>query len=158
MVSKHLQRIKALEELAAEKEKLRRSHLPFVLYRPWSFSMDQHYLLYYPEGLFQKPEKQGPVDYAAVCNALSKFPGSTRLQISMGECSEWLFAFHHYSEHSQIYTAEQLGGFKEKELAEHPELSYLTTEAGAEDLQVMLKLPQSFTVKVKDFLEACKEA
>lgn len=157
MIIKHLQRIKELEELAEEKEQQRRSHTPFILYRPWSLSLDLHYLLYYPEGLFQKPETHDIMDFSGICDCLRKYPANTQLQISMGECLDWLFAFYHYSEYSKIYTAEQLDRFKEKELAEQPELAYLTTEAGMEDLQIMLKLPQSFVVKVKDFLEACND-
>lgn len=139
-----LRRIQSLEAAAKVMEVRKKAHEPFVLYRPWSITLDEFYVIYYPEGLFRPPLKQGPMSYVDVCKLLNTYPGNLDLQISMSECSEWLFAFHHYSEHSKLYTPEQLQRFKVKELEDHPELEYLTTEAGAEMLSIMLKLPQQY--------------
>ncbi|MBQ8358565.1 MAG: hypothetical protein IJX37_01435 [Oscillospiraceae bacterium] len=151
-------RLQALESLAKEKEKLRRSHAPFILYRPWSLLLDQHNVLYYPEGLYQQPQKEGPFKFSDFCDLLRTYSDQTRLDISLGECSEWLFAFHHYSEQSQMYTQEQLERFKEKDLTNYPELEYLTTTEGCKMLNTLLRIPQVFSVRVKDYLDAIKEA
>lgn len=123
-------------------EAKKRSHAPFVLYRPWSFANDQHYVLYYPEGMYQRPQKYGPLSWAEAAALLAEYPGDMDLEISMGECAEWLFVFHHFSEHSKLYTEEQLDRFKKKELQDNPELSYLVTDDGEEMRQLMLRLPQ----------------
>lgn len=149
-------RLKILEEVSKAKKALRRQHEPFVLYRPWNITLDQHYVIYYPEGLFQKPQKQGPLSYAEVCDLLTKYPEEMVLQISMGECAEWLFAFHFYSEHSKLYTQEQLQRFRTEELANNPELDYLVTSEGKEMLSIMLSLPQTYTIDIGIMVQAIK--
>lgn len=139
-----MRRIQNLEVAAKALEAKKKAHEPFVLYRPWNITLDEFYVIYYPEGLFKAPQKHGPVSYSEACELLKGYPRNLDLQVSMSECAEWLFAFHHYSEHSKLYTQEQLERFKAQELADNPELEYMTTEAGAEMLRIMLKLPQHF--------------
>lgn len=150
-------RIKALEAAAKVKKAKQRAHEPFVLYRPWNITRDEFYVIYHPEGLFQKPQKHGPLTYAETCALLATYPGKMRLQISMGECAEWLFAFHHFSRHSRIYTREQLDYFVKKEIDSSPELSYLLTDDGAEMMRIMLKLPQVYMTRMEIFHQAMKE-
>lgn len=150
-------RLHALETAVRAKEAKKRAHEPFVLYYPWNMTLDEHYVIYYPEGLFQKPQKYGPLSYAQACALLATYPGKMPLQISMGECAEWLFAFHHYSEHSKIYTPEQLERFKAKELKDNPELEYLTTDEGSEMLRIMLSLPQTYMSRTGIMLQAIRE-
>ena len=87
---------------------------------------------------------------------LTKYPEEMVLQISMGECAEWLFAFHFYSEHSKLYTQEQLQRFRTEELANNPELDYLVTSEGKEMLSIMLSLPQTYTIDIGIMVQAIK--
>lgn len=155
--TKYKKQMELMEAAIKAKEAKKRAHEPFVLYRPWNITLDEHYVIYYPEGKFQKPQKYGPLSYADTCVLLATCPGKMPLQISMGECAEWLFAFHHFSEHSKLYTQEQLDRFLKKELEDNPELSYLITDDGAEMMRIMLKLPQVLFVQMKDLQKAIKE-
>lgn len=146
-----------LEAAIKVKEAKKRKHEPFVLYQPWSISQDEYYVFYYPEGLFQKPKKFGPIGYLDVCTLMRKFPSKLLCQISMGECAEWLFVFHHYSEQSNLYTQEQLNRFLKKEIEDHPELEYLLSDEGAQMRETLLMLPQVFFVSMKDLQQAIKE-
>lgn len=157
MNHKYTKQLNALEAAIKVREAKKRAHDPFVLYRPWNITLDEHYVLYYPEGLLQKPQKFGPISYADTCALLERYPGKLLLQISMGVCAEWLFAFHYYSEHSKLYTQEQLARFLGKELGDNPELSYLITDSGLEMIQAMLKLPQVYVTRMKNFHKAIKE-
>lgn len=150
-------RIKALEAAAKVKKAKQRAHEPFVLYRPWNITLDEFYVIYHPEGLFQKPQKHGPLTYAETCALLATYPGKMRLQISMGECAEWLFAFHYYSDHSKLYTREQLDRFIQKDLNDQPELAYMLTDEGAEMMRIMLELPQVYVTQMEIFHQAMKE-
>lgn len=158
MIGKYAKRLQDLEGAAKDVEMLRRSRAPFVLYRPRCFALDQHYLLYYPEGLHQRPHKYGPLSGIALCDALRSYPAGTRLDVSMCECTEWLYALHNYSDHADIYTQEQRNRLMAEELKAHPELVYMTTEEGRDLLQILLRFPQVITVQVQDFLQAFKEA
>ena len=151
-------RLKALEQAIESKEIRKREHDPFILYRPWSFVLDEHYVFYYPEGLFRKPQKMGPMTFASFCELLKEYPGHMRVQISLGMCTEWLFAFHIFSEHSRLYTSEQLEEFKNRDLQDNPELAYMLTEDGAEILKMMLRLPQTCMTNTEILQKAIKEA
>ena len=146
-----------LEAAIKVKEARKRKHEPFVFYQPWSITLDEYYVKYYPEGLFKKPQVFGPVGYGEACVLLQKFPGKLQCQISMGECSEWLLMLHHFSDHSLLYTQEQRERLMKKELEEHPELEYILTDESAEMRETLLKLPQVFFVSVKDLQQAIKE-
>lgn len=158
MIGKYAKRLQALEGAAKDVEMLRRSRAPFVLYRPRCFALDQHYLLYYPEGLHQRPHKYGPLAGSALCDALRSYPAGTRLDVSMCECTEWLYALYYHSDHAQLYTQEQRDRMMVEDMKAHPELAYMATEEGRELLQILLRFPQVMTVQVKDFMEAYKEA
>lgn len=148
--------ITALEIAVKAKEARKRMHDPFVLYRPWSILNDQYYLYYYPEGLFQKPQKSGPMSYDEVCRAICSYPEKMRCQISLGECTEWLFAFHLFGDQSSLYTREQLDRMTEKDISTYPELAYMLTDSGKDLLQAMLKLPQTLNVAIEDLQQAIR--
>lgn len=154
---KYKKQMDLLEAAIKVKEAKKRKHEPFVFYQPWSITLDEYYVFYYPEGLFQKPQKYGPIGYADVCALLGKFPGKLLCQISMGECSEWMLVFHHYSEQSKLYTKDQLERLLKKEIEDHPELKYLLSDESAQMRETLLKLPQVFFVRMKDLQQAIKE-
>lgn len=158
MKDKYKKQLDTLEAAIKVREARKRAHEPFVLYRPWSITLDEFYVYYHPEGLFQKPQKNGPLSYADTCALLATFPGKMRLQISMGECAEWLFAFHYFSEHSSKYTSEQLERFKEQDLKDNPELAYLVTDEGAEMIRIMLQLPQVYVSRMDILQQAIRES
>ena len=147
-MSNFKRRIEILEAAVKKQIALQRQHDPFVLYRPWNFALNEFHVYYYPEGIFQKPQEYGLMCYTDACALLLSFPENILCQISMGECAEWLFAFHYFSEHSKLYTQEQLERFREKELRDNPELAYLVTEDGHEMMRIMLQLPQFFSVRM----------
>lgn len=150
-------RLAALESAAKVLETRKRSHSPFLLYRPWSMARDEHFVYYYPEGMFQKPIESGVVTYQEAAEFMKQYPPETELEITMGECSEWLIALHHFSDHSQNYTPEQLERFKKRDLEDFPECAYLYEPEGEAMVQLMLKLPQVMFFKLKDLLETIKE-
>lgn len=151
-------RLAALEKTAKAVEKKRRLHDPFVFYQPWSITLDEYYVKYYPEGLFKKPQEFGPIGYNDVRTLLQKFPGKLHCQISMGECSEWLFTLHHFSERAKRRSKEMYDDCVKRELEAFPELSYLMTDEGEEIVKIMQKLPQVFFVQMKDLQQTIKEA
>lgn len=150
-------RLAALEKTAKAVERERRLHDPFVFYQPWSITLDEYYVKYYPEGLFKKPQEFGPIGYNDVRTLMQKFPGKLHCQISMGECLEWLLVFHHYSNHSLLYTQEQRDRLMKKEIEDHPELEYMLSDESTEMRESLLKLPQVFFVQLKDLQQAIKE-
>lgn len=143
-------RLAALESAAKVLEARKRSRSPFLLWRPWSLTLDEHHVYFYPEGMYQPPIKSEDVTYDEAKAIMAQYPPGIDLEISMGECAEWLLAFHHYSEHSTHYTQEQRDKLLEKELQESPELAYLTTDDGEAMRELMLKLPQVMFFKLSD--------
>lgn len=125
-------RLQALERTAKAMKAEKLAHNPFVLYRPWNLARDEHFVIFYPDGLFQKEQKFGPMPFSQVVERMASYPPDTDLEITMGECMEWLFVFHFFSEHSKIYTQEQLERFKQQELERWPEQAYLFMEEGAD--------------------------
>lgn len=150
-------RLAALESAAKVLEARKRSHSPFLLYRPWCMALDENYVYYYPEGMFQKPIESGAMTYQEAVEFMKQYPPETDLEITMGECAEWLIAFHSFSRHSLLYTPEQLERGKERELKDFPECAYLYEPGGEAMVQLMLKLPQVMFFKLKDLLETIKE-
>lgn len=141
-------RLAILDAAAKAIEKKKRLHDPFLLCKPRGLYTDEFCLEYYPEGLFQKPRKTGPVPFCELVNTIRDYPHNMPCQISMGECTEWLFALHNYSDHSQIYSKEQRDRFIQEDLKRHPELVEILPERGSNIMETILKLPQSFTVSV----------
>lgn len=146
-------RLAALESAAKVLEARKRSHSPFILYRPWSMTLDENYVYYYPDGMFQKPIESGAVTYLEAVEFMKQYPPETDLEITMGECTEWMITFHRFSDHSKNYTLEQLERFKKKDLENYPECAYLYEPEGEAMVQLMLKLPQVMFFKLKDLLE-----
>ena len=155
--AKYKKQMDFLEAAIKVKEAQKRKHAPFVFYQPWSITLDEYYVKYYPDGLFKKPQEYGPISYGEVCELLQKFPGKLECQISMGECSEWLLMFHHFSDHSLLYTQEQRDRLIKKEIENHPELEYMLSDESTEMRETLLKLPQVFFVRMKDLQQAIKE-
>lgn len=146
-------RLAALESAAKVLEARKRSHSPFLLYRPWSMTLDENYVYYYPDGMFQKPIESGAVNYQEAVEFMKQYPPETDLEITMGECTEWMITLHHFSDHSKNYTPEQLERFKKRDLENYPECAYLYEPEGEAMVQLMLKLPQVMYFKLKDLLE-----
>lgn len=155
--AKYKKQLDLLEAAIKVKEAEKRKHAPFIFYQPWSITLDEYYVKFYPEGLFKKPQEFGPISYGEACGLLQKFPGKLQCQISMGECSEWLLVFHHYSDHSLLYTQEQRDRLLKKEIEDHPEQEYLLSDESTEMRETLLKLPQVFFVSMKDLQQAIKE-
>lgn len=149
MANKYKKQLAILEVAARVREARKRMHEPFLVYQPWNMALDQYCVTFYPEGSLRKPEKYGPMTYTEVCRLLKTYPGNMHLQIIMSECAEWLYVFHHFSDHSKLYTEEQRRRIKARELAENPELGYLETECGNEMRSIMLSLPQTACVRLK---------
>ncbi len=145
---------KRLEMLEAAVNALitqQRRHDPFVVLQPWSMTKDQYNVHYRPEGMYKPSVKYGELSYAEACALLLQWPGDLYCQISMGCCLEWLFAFHYFTEHSRLYTQEQLDLFQRKDLEDNPELAYLLdTEEGKQLVGNLAKLPQSYMVRLGD--------
>ena len=153
-MAKHAQiekKLKDLENAMGVLQARKSAHAPFVLYTPWSLTRDEFYISYYPEGNYKKPVKHGPLSYAEASALLQSYTSNIVLQISMGECAEWLFVYHHYTDHAERYTPEQRERTKERELQESPELSYIDTEEGAEIRGILQKLPQTVCINLRDF-------
>lgn len=155
--AKYKKQMDLLEAAIKVKEAEKRKHAPFVFYQPWSITLDEYYVKYYPEGLFKKPQEYGPICYGEVCELLQKFPGKLQCQISMGECSEWLFTLHHFSERAKRQSKEVYDDCVKRELDACPELAYLMNSEGQEIVEIMQKLPQVFFVSMKDLQKAIKE-
>ena len=155
--AKYKKQMDLLEAAIKVKEASKRKHAPFVFYQPWSITRNEYYVKYYPDGLFKKPQVFGPIGYREACTLLKQFPGKWFCQISMGECLEWLFVFHHYSDHALLYTQEQRDCLLKREIEEHPDLEYLLSDESKEMRETLLKLPQVFFVNMKDLQQAIKE-
>lgn len=147
-------RLLALEAAARNAIAVKQAHEPFVVFSPWSFLKDQFYLAYYPEGMYQKPQKSQCMAFEEVCRVLNSYPGNLCCQISMGACTEWLFAFHSFGDQSALYTEDQLDRHIQADIEKAPELAYMLTDEGEYLLQAMLKLPQSLCVKMSDLQQA----
>ena len=156
-INKYKKQLAQIEAAIRVCEDRKRMHAPFVVYQPWSLARDQHYVTFYPEGLIQRPVRYGPLSYKNACALLNTYPGDMMLQISMSECAEWLYVFHFFSEHSALYTEEQLQRFKVAELADNPELEYLEIPDGEDIRKSMLALPQTTMIKMKHLQIAVKE-
>lgn len=146
-------RLAALESAAKVLEARKRSRSPFLLWRPWSIALDENYVYYYPEGMYQKPIEIGAMTYQEAVEFMKQYPPETDLEITMGECAEWLVTLNQFSEHSRNYTPEQLERFKKRDLEDFPECAYLYEPEGEAMVQLMLKLPQVMYFKLKDLLE-----
>lgn len=119
---------------------------------------DQYNVHYRPEGMYKPSVKYGDLSYAEACALLLRWPGNLYCQISMGCCLEWLFAFHYFTEHSKLYTQDQLDRFQRKDLDDNPELSYLLdTEQGRQMIEALSKLPQSYMVRMSDLQRVIEE-
>ena len=146
-------RLEVLEAALKNQMAAKRMRDPFIQLKPWSMIEDQYQVSYYPEGMYRPPEKSGLMCFADAYTVLGKYPGDLRCQISMGSCLEWLFTFYQFGEGSEMYTQEQLDRFIRKDMEHHPRLSFLlTTEEGKNLAEIMLRLPQSYVVRLDDLM------
>ncbi len=146
-------RLAALESAAKVLEAQKRSHSPFLLWRPWCIGLDENYVYYYPDGMFQKPIESGSVTFNEAVEFMKQYPPETDLEITMGECAEWLIAFHSFSRHSMEYSPEQLErGKDDYGMKYFPECAYLYEPEGEAMVKLMMKLPQVMYFKLKDLL------
>ena len=146
-------RIEALEAALKDKMAERRSHDPFVQLIPWSIIGDKYQVNYYPEGMYRPPEKSGLISFSDACAMLADWPVELCCKISMGSCLEWLFVFYQFGEGCSVYTQEQLDRFMIKDMDNNPQLSFLlTTEEGKGLAEIMLRLPQSYMVRLDDLV------
>ena len=144
-------RLEILEAAAEALKAQQRRHDPFVVLQPWNMTKDQYNVYYHPEGMYKPSVKYGDLSYAEACALLLQWPGDLYCQISMGCCLEWLFAFHYFTEHSRLYTQEQLDRFQKKDMENNPELTYLLeTEEGLQMVETLAELPQSYMVLLGD--------
>lgn len=151
-------RLEMLEAAANALIAQQRKHDPFVMLQPWNMTKDQYNVYYHPEGMYKPPVKYGDLSYAEACALLLQWPGDLRCQISMGCCLEWLFAFHYFTEHSRLYTQEQLDRFRMEDIKRNPELSsLLEAEEGKQLVETLAKLPQSYMVRLGDLQRVITE-
>lgn len=144
-------RLVILEAAAQGLQAQQRRHDPFVVFEPWNMEKDQYNVYYHPEGMYKTSVKYGNLSYTEACALLLQWPADLDCQISMGSCLEWLFAFHYFTEHSKLYTQEQIYRFQKKDLEDNPELSYLLeNEEGNQLIEKLAKLPQSYMVRLGD--------
>ena len=148
-------RIAALEAVAKAAEAQRRLHDPFICYRPWSMLNDEFYLEYYPEGLYKRPQKIGPIPYDEMVKKLKEYPRHLVCEIHLGWCREWLFAFHYFGKQSEIYTEAQLDRFIQGDISREPALAIMLLND--EMLENLLKCPQFITTTVGDLQNAMME-
>ena len=146
-----------LESAIKFREELKKEHEPFLLLQPWGIIIDEFYLNYYPEGVFQPPVKHGPLNFRCARELLNSYPGKLQCQISLGKCTEWLFVLNAFSNHAQIYTTEQVERTVQKFTEDHPELKLLLSADGINMRETLAKLPQSFTVSLKHLQHAIQE-
>lgn len=152
-------RLEALEAALKDKMAERRLHDPFVHLSLWSVIGDQYQITYYPEGMYRHPEKSGLISFSDACAMLTEMPGELRCKISIGSCLEWLFVFYQFGEGGDIYTQEQLDRFMKKDMDNNPQLSFLlATEEGKGLAEIMLRLPQSYVVRLDDLMRAIRRA
>lgn len=149
-------RIAAIEAAAKLAEQRRRLHDPFVHLIPWGFLNDVFYLEYFPEGLFQEPEKSGPISFDEVVSRFKELPRHLSCHISLGKCTEWLFAFYNFGSGAEVYTDEQIDRAIQSDLKCAPELGTLLVDENL--LETILKIPQNFTVSVGVLLDATEES
>lgn len=148
-------RLEVLEAALKDQMAAQRQHAPFVVFEPWNMTKDQYNVYYHPEGMYKPAVKYEELSYADACALLDQWPGEMYCQIAMGSCLEWLFAFHYFTDHSRLYTQEQLNRFQQKDLEVNPELSdLLETEEGKQLVNILSKMPQSWMLRLDALLKA----
>lgn len=148
-------RIELLQAAIENQIAVQRTHDPFILFQPLSIIKDQYQVSYYPEGMYQRPEKSHAIGIVDACAVLKCWPGDLLCQISFGYCLEWLFAGHQWGELGEKYTKEQLDSFLKEDIEKHPELSYmLTTEEGRQMAEILARAPQSGVVRLCELRQA----
>lgn len=148
-------RIELLQAAIENKIAAQRQHDPFILFRPRSIINDQYQVSYYPEGMYQRPEKSETIGIVDACAMLKCWPGELLCQISLGHCQEWLFAGFYCGDLGEKYTQEQLDRFLKEDIEKHPELScMITTEDGRQMAEILARAPQTGMVRLCDLRQA----
>ena len=154
-------RLEFLEKVQKEREEEKRieelKRAPVVVIKPWSILKDEHILEYYPQGHYQKPEVLDKVKWNVISEWIMSHDANMLCQTSMGVCLEWLYVFHHFSEHSKLYTEVQRDRTSEKWLTDYPELIILhCLDSGKKIVQSMVKMPQIKMTRLGVFQDILK--
>lgn len=134
-------RLVLLEKQAELRQAARRQHEPFYHVAPWSILRDQTIVSYYPEGLYQPPERYENLPFAPVVQWAIENCERYYISNSMASCTEWLFLF---SQNDAKYTDEQREGFRKDWMEKYPELELLyTNEQCIKMREIIERLPQN---------------
>ena len=147
-------RLKALDQAIRDKEAVKAEHSPFVFFQPWEMLADQYNVCFYPEGKYQRPIKHERITYSDALNVLRLYPGDLRCHLSMGACTEWLFAIL-LKDGRLDYSDEQIERLTKEYSCKHPELNtLLSTDEGRKMLDTLAELPQVATIQLGVLLDA----
>lgn len=153
-IDKLTKRLKAIDQAIQVMESIKAAHSPFVLFQPWDMMNDQYNVSFYPEGNYQKPLKYEKVSYVEAVKILASHSGDFRCKLSMGACTEWLFALS-FNEGIQDYTEEQIERLTAEYIQRHPQLEVLLyTDDGKQMLKTLARLPQTATIRLSDLQNA----
>lgn len=134
-------RLVLLEKRLELRQAARRQHEPFYQVTPWSILRDQTIVSYYPEGLYQPPERYENLPFASVMQWVTENCEQYHINGSMAYCTEWLFLS---TQNDLRYTDEQRERFRKDWMEKYPELELLyTDEACIKMREVIEGLPQN---------------
>ena len=151
-------RLKDMEESLGELKKqalsIYESFSPLFFFQPFDMLLNKFDAQYYahgiPSGLTTRFEK---AQLRTIADFIQTLSPDTRIMVSYGRCSEWLYVFTLYGEQSELYSAEQLERFKTDFLRDWRWCHFLETELGKELKDALTTTPQSFTLTAKEFNE-----
>lgn len=134
-------RLVLLEKKLELRQAARRQHEPFYHVAPWSILRDQTTMSYYPEGLYQSPEKYENLPFAPVMQWVAENCGQYYISGSMSSCTEWLFLS---TQNDLRYTDEQRERFRKDWIEKYPELELLYTDEQCIKMREVIEcLPQN---------------
>lgn len=134
-------RLVLLEKRLELRRAERRQHEPFYQVAPWSILRDQTIVSYYPEGLYQPPEKYENLPFAPVMQWVTENCERYCVNGSMSSCTEWLFLS---TQNDLRYTDEQRERFRKDWMEKYPELELLYTDEQCIRMREIIgRLPQS---------------
>lgn len=134
-------RLVLLEKQMEIRQAAKRQHAPFYHIAPWSILRDQTIVSYYPEGLYQPPERHEDLPFAPVMQWVMENCEQYHISGSMAFCTEWRFLS---SQNDPGYTDEQKERFRKDWMEKYPELELLYTDEQCIKLRKMIeRLPQN---------------